>query len=38
MLCGFATGLCHVKDGALTENQGVIDNPDRPAKYYANNE
>ena len=32
------TGLCHVLDGALTERQGVISNPDKPAEYYANNE
>ncbi|XP_048112985.1 ovochymase-2 isoform X1 [Alosa alosa] len=30
--------LCHVIDGPLTENQGVINNPDKPANNYANNE
>ncbi|XP_062404016.1 ovochymase-2 [Sardina pilchardus] len=30
--------LCHVMDGPLNENQGVINNPDKPANYYANNE
>ncbi|XP_042563315.1 ovochymase-2 isoform X2 [Clupea harengus] len=34
----FPSRLCHVLDGALTERQGVISNPDKPAEYYANNE